>query len=373
MKCTLCHWTGPCSEFGRRFVKERHTRHSITLRARQYVALIPPFKLLLWHVSFLNSSPFYCCILLLFDVFKTWGTNNESVAYLAIGCSVLNVVWVSEYFENRKLDREHGNFLDLPSGILFPKGIKWQNGGARLTPKLILIRNDFKKIRPLDWWKSVKPLLQPPCWRLPSHAQPLSHSVPKFFKRWIFGQTIAEDLFEQKKLQDLENVAWHWHDTLCTLAVHPSVNQKSKLIWTEGRRIPCFFSAVGTWIWSRNAPHSNHINHPKVLADVWASQPGKGSREKFIVSAAICFCFSACQSFAKVQMTEAHNAPRGIQTQKPLSSENLASKVPKTFLQIKLYSLHAAMQCKIGKGKRNLVSWCFMGQKSEKKGGTQHT
>lgn len=174
MKCTLCHWTGPCSEFGRRFVKERHTRHSITLRAgskfwRWYFL----FKLLLWHVSFLNSSPFYCCILLLFDVFKTWGTNNESVAYLAIGCSVLNVVWVSEYFENRKLDREHGNFLDLPSGILSPKGIKWHNGGARLTPKLILIGNDFKKIRPLDWWKSVKPLL-----RFCNHQADVSHHMP---------------------------------------------------------------------------------------------------------------------------------------------------------------------------------------------------
>lgn len=314
-------------------------------------------------ISYLNSSPFYCCILLLFDVFKTWGTNNESVAYLAIGCSVLNVVWVSEYFENRKLDREHGNFLDLPSGILSPKGIKWHNGSARLTPKLILIGNDFKKIRPLDWWKSVKPLLQPPGWRLPSHAQPLSHSVPKFFKRWIFGQTIAKDLFEQKKLQDLENVAWHWHDTLCTLAVHPSVNQKSKLIWTK------IWRPANSQLFFRRW-HLNLVNHPKVLADVWASQPGNGSREKFIVSAAI---FSACQSFAKLQMTEAHNAPRGIQTQKPLSSENLASKVPKTFLQIKLYSLHAAMQCKTGKGKRNLVSWCFMGQKSEKKGGTQHT
>ncbi len=105
-------------------------RHSMTLHARRYVALIPPFKLLLWHVSFLDSFPFYCCILLLFDVFKTWGTNNESVAYLAIGCSVLNVVWVSEYFENRKLDCEHGNFLELPSGIL-SQGIKWQ--GARLN------------------------------------------------------------------------------------------------------------------------------------------------------------------------------------------------------------------------------------------------
>lgn len=134
--------------------------------------------------------------------------------------------------------------------------------------------------------QTASALLQPPGWRLPSHAQPLSHSVPKFFKRWIFGQTIAEDLFERKKLQDLENVAWHWHDTLCTLAVHPSVNQKSKLIWTKIWRPANSQFFFRRW-------HLNLVNHPKVLADVWASQPGKGSREKFIVSAAICFCFSA--------------------------------------------------------------------------------